>query len=225
MTWTSAHSESLLAHFSGAHLADYGLRSWLAGCLERAEGAAQSDLVRSVEWNGYGPPPDQVVLCKGSRAGASAETTEKTDRALRAVERERRIRLALDALDADHCAALALYYTPLPPNAPHGLKSLREMRSVVAYVVGHDEARRLVREAAAALPDAEPRERIAAKAARSLVRVELAGAKMRATNLLEAARNEYAEAIARVVRVERKSKERHRRAMDSIKPKGAQERG
>jgi hypothetical protein len=200
--------EDLRGFFSGAHLADYGLKSWMSGYLERAQGAADSDYTEAARWDGHSEPPPQTIACKGSRNGASYEMTELPERAYAAVQLERRIRKAFELLKHEEARVLAAFYKPIPPWSPEGLESLGDVRAVVAHMLGADCARAMIA-AATGKPgrpgktDAES-SASAHRAQRSDAKAQLTAVVRAAKKAVSDAKGSYATACAIVVRRQRK---------------------
>jgi hypothetical protein len=207
VTFSQAHDSELRLYFGNGFEAEYGLKSSFGFQMEALAASSGSDLKAAPEWNGYGPPPDQVIACKPTRSGASSESTVMGPTALNAVRRQNRIRAALGLLSAAEAKALRAYYTPRPVTSPFGLESLGELRAVVAYLFGTEAAQALCR-ITAERPgvDALTGEREAHKARRSFAKTKLTTWATQARIFLERSRASYATAIGIAVRRERDEK-------------------
>jgi plasmid stability protein len=206
LSFTNRMDEDLRGFFSGAHLADYGLKSWMSSYLERAEAAADSDYTQPVRWDGHSEPPPQTIACKPSQGGRSYEMTELPERAYDAVKRELRIRAAFGLMTPTEVRTLAAYYVPKPRWAPEGLATLGEFRSVVALMVGLNEARRIVASAALSVAAVPREDKAATKVERSIAKTRLTAAIHAAKKAVHGAQDSYANAIGINGRAERTEK-------------------
>lgn len=201
------HDEDLSWYFSGGASGDCGLRSSMGGQLEAIAAASQSDERRRPEWDGRTrytatglvPMPDQVVICRQSRSGASPDSTEAAASALSAVRRERIIRAALSGLHHVELRVLAEYYVPRPESSHTGLDALGQIRGVVAYLA--DDAREL-----AAMVTAK--KTAATAQARATAKARLGQYVTQARALVARARSSYSVAEHLAVRVERERRAR-----------------
>ena len=216
-TFTSRHEADLVAYFSGALTGEMGLRSNLGGLLEQAAASATSEHASVPDWNGWSryddaglaPLPDQTMVVKPDRNGASMDSTDAAASALAAVRQERRVRAALRIVGATHARVLAAAFTPRPVTSPAGLESLGDLRAVVALIGGAERARMLVLRIAARPASDTPKEhREAIKAERADAKAELASYQRQAKLALAGAREAYSQAWPIVQRAEREERAR-----------------